>query len=82
MLTGTGNRRAITLNPKLDREKEEIVTRTWKELSEKKMQLSRKNNKQEHTHTQKNFQRMSQGNKYSDFILMINKTEVRRQKRM
>ena len=26
----------ITLNPKLDREKEEIVTGTWKELSGKK----------------------------------------------
>ena len=36
MKTGTGNRRAITLNPKLDRKKEEIVTGTWKELSEKK----------------------------------------------
>ena len=61
MKTGTGNRRAITLNPKLDREKEEIVTRTWKELSEKKMQLSRKNNKQEHTNTQKKLSKNEPG---------------------
>lgn len=50
MKTGTGNRKAITLNPKLDRKKEEIVTGTWKELSEKKKcnDLG-KRIKQEHT---------------------------------